>query len=256
MKKRRSHRFLALTLASVFGPAMPVSADIQIQGDWVRLGDVAPVSGVAADKPIAAAPLPGQRMPLSSAFIEAQASAAGFPVDLPDGQMIWIAKSPDAPPATQAAPPPPQHRAAPVMRIEDTQEDGEVPVLVTDVRRGDPITPDMIAYQPLQTGRRIQGLIRSASVLGETEATRTIRAGQPLSLRDIQPVSIVKKGDLVKLIYERGPLKLVVNAKALNDAARGDTVRLQNLQSNRSMDAVAWAPGEARVGTAFFGSES
>ena len=244
MTMRRSHRLIVLTLASIFAPTMQAGADVQVTGDWIKLGDVAPVTGVAADRHIAAAPLPGQRMPLSSAFIEAQASAAGYPVDLPDGEMVWITRSAALNTPAQPIAPPPR---APVRAMVDDTREGEVPVLVTDVRRGDPITADMIVYEPLQSGRRIQGLIRSASVLLETEASRTIRAGQPISMGDIQPVSVVKKGDLIQLIYERGPIKLAVSAKALNDAAQGETVRLQNLQSNRSMDAIAWAPGEARI---------
>lgn len=250
---RRSQRFAILTLASIFAPTLQAGADVQVTGDWVKLGDVAPVTGVAADRHIAAAPLPGQRMPLSTAFIEAQASAAGYPVDLPDGQMVWITRGAVTAVQTQKAVTPPP---APQRFASEQPASGEVPVLLTDVRRGDPITPDMIGYEPLESGRRIQGLIRSASVLGETEARRTIRAGQPISLSDIQPVSVVKKGDLINLIYERGAIKLSVSAKALNDAAKGETVRLQNLQSNRSMDAIAWAPGEARVNTPLFSRES
>ncbi|MAP96534.1 MAG: flagella basal body P-ring formation protein FlgA [Ponticaulis sp.] len=245
MKKRFSHRFLILTLASIFGPGAQAVSDIHISGDWVTLGDVAPVSGAAAGRQIAAAPLPGQRMPLSSAFIEAQASAAGFPVDLPDGEMVWVARAATLQPAAQ---PQPQSIPATATIARETAPDGHVPVLVTDVSRGDVITSSMITYEPFDDRRRIQGLIRSADILRNTEATRTIRAGQPMSLRDIQQASVVKKGDLIQLIYERGPIKLVVNAKALDDAAKGETVRIQNLQSNRSMDAIAWGPGEARVG--------
>lgn len=235
---------------SIFGPSASAMADIAVSGQWVLLGDVAPVTGAAASKQIAAAPLPGQRMPLSSEFIEAQAAAAGFPVDLPDGQMLWVTKSANAV-STQVSPPVTQKAAPP--RYEG--RDGEVPVLITDVRRGDEITASMIVYEPIEDGRRIQGLIRSASILEDTEARRTIRAGEPLSLRDIQPLSILKKGDLVQLIYQQGPIKLVVNAKALSDAARGETVRLQNLQSNKSMDAIAWAPGEARINTPYLSQE-
>ena len=132
---------------------------------------------------------------------------------------------------------------------------GEVPVLNVDINRGDPITANMITYESIDPNRRIQGLIRSASLLEDTEATRTIRAGQPLSTRDIQAVSVISRGDQIQLIYENGPLRLIVSAKALSDAAAGDSVRVQNLQSNRSMDAVAWAPGEARVGSSIFSQE-
>ena len=253
---------LALTsLATVSSPAF--SADIAVTGEWVLLGDVAAVVGPAAKKPIAAAPLPGQRMPLSTEFIQAQASAAGYPVSLQAGEMIWVTRSAaaSAPALQQAQKPAPQQIAAPTPQrpapsnlFPDTI-DGLIPVLTTDVRRGDPITPDMISFEQPDENRRIQGLITSSRVLQETEATRTIRAGQAISMRDVKPVSVVHKGDQVQLIYETGALRLIVSAKALTSAARGETVRVVNLQSNRAMDAVASAPGEARVGSPMFTQE-
>lgn len=253
---RSRHFFKASLIAGALLTAPSVAAsDVVISGDWVRLGDVAAVSGPAAERAIAASPLPGQRLPLASEFIEAQASAAGYPVDLPDGQMVWVTRS-----ASTAAAVPTQvsYSAPPPSRPSVFREEpgtGEVPVLNVDINRGDPITANMITYEPVDPNRRIQGLIRSASLLEDTEATRTIRAGQPLSTRDIQAVSVISRGDQIQLIYENGPLRLIVSAKALSDAAAGDSVRVQNLQSNRSMDAVAWAPGKARVGSGIFTQE-
>ena len=253
---RARHFFKASLLAGALFIAPTVAAsDIVVSSDWVRLGDVAAVSGPAAERAIAASPLPGQRLPLASEFIEAQASAAGFPVDLPDGGMIWVTRSaaastPSVTPVRYSAPPP----SRPTVFREEPGA-GEVPVLNVDINRGDPITANMITYESIDSNRRIQGLIRSASLLEDTEATRTIRAGQPLSTRDIQAVSVISRGDQIQLIYENGPLRLIVSAKALSDAAAGDSVRVQNLQSNRSMDAVAWAPGEARVGSSIFSQE-
>lgn len=217
-------------------------ADVNISGDWVKLGDVAPVTGEAADRRIAAAPLPGQRLPLSADFIEAQAQAAGYPIMLENRDPVWVTGMDRE--AVEVAEP----REAPVVRQDMT---GLVPVLTTTLNRGDIITADMITYEGPDPKRRVQGLIRDAGYLKDMEAKRTLRAGQPLSLRDIQPVSIIKKGDPVVMVYQTGALKLTVNAKALSNAAQGETVRLMNLQSKRAMDATAVAPGEARVGPIF-----
>jgi flagella basal body P-ring formation protein FlgA len=222
------------------------AGDVGVSADWILLGDVAPVHGVAAEKPIAASPLPGQRLPLAAEFIEMQAKAAGFPVDLPEGETIWVVRETTTPAEMREAfnAPPPEASAMPQAR------DGLVPVLNTDVRRGDPITPDMISFDTPDPKRRIQGMISSPSHLEDTEATRTIRAGTPLSVRDIKAVSVIHKGDPIQLIFENGALRLTVDAKALESGARGETIRVQNLQSNRTMDAIAYAPGEARLGKA------
>jgi flagella basal body P-ring formation protein FlgA len=240
-----------LALTGLLLSATPaLSADISISGDWVLLGDVAAVTGPAATRPIAAAPLPGQRMPLSTEFIQAQASAAGYPVSLSPGEMIWVTRSAQTSLQSQrAATPPISYEMAPVDSGMPEAVDGKIPVLNTGVRRGDEITADMITFEDPDPRRRIQGLIHSPHILEDTEAKRTLRAGQPLSMNDIKPVSVVRKGDPVQLIYETGALRLIVSAKALSDAAQGETVRVVNLQSNRTMDAIAWAPGETRVGT-------
>lgn len=220
----------------------PIHAgEVSVSGDWILLGDVAPVTGAPAEKPIAASPLPGQRLPLAAAFIEMQAKAAGYPVDLEDGSTIWVTRSQTSPATVQTV-------KAVKSPVQTQSQEGLIPVLTTEVRRGDAITPDMLTFVEPDPDRRIQGLIRSDSLLFGTEATRTIRAGQPLSLRDIQPVSVIKKGDPVQIIYQTGLLRLTVNAKALTSAAKGETVRVMNLQSNRTMDAIAEAPGKAFVG--------
>lgn len=248
MMRQSAFGFFALMIFATCTALPAFCEDIRVSGDWVRLGDVAPVTGKAADKLIAASPLPGQRLPLTSAFINMQAAAAGYPVAMPDGQTIWVVRSDQ--PDTRTLP------AIASKVITETAEtmpddlDGQVPVLNMDVRRGDPITADMVDFETPDPKRRIQGLIRSAVYLEDTEATRTIRAGQMLSMRDVQPVSVIRKGDPVQLVYQAGALRLTVSATALENAARGDSIRVMNLQSKRTMDAVASAPGEARVGSA------
>ncbi len=235
--------FVSLGALAAFAGGVAAAKDITVSGDWILLGDVAPVQGAPAKKPIAAAPLPGQRLPLAAAFIEMQAQAAGFPVDLEDGTTIWVtrsAKTVDIAPQKllQKAP------------VKPKTVDGKIPVLTTGLRRGDAITPDLITFVEPDPDRRIQGLIQSTELLQDTEAARNLRAGQPLALRDIQAISVIKKGDAVKLVFEQGMLRLTVNAKALSDAAKGETVRVMNLQSKRTMDAIAMAPGTASFDSA------
>ena len=45
-----------------------------------------------------------------------------------------------------------------------------------------------------------------------------------------------------------GALTLTARARALEDAGEGQRARFVNLQSNRTVEAFAFAPGRARVG--------
>jgi flagellar basal body P-ring formation protein FlgA len=56
-------------------------------------------------------------------------------------------------------------------------------------------------------------------------------------------------GDPVKLIYATGGVHLSVDGVAQNEAALGESVRILNTYSKRTVDAVAAGHGEARINT-------
>jgi flagellar basal body P-ring formation protein FlgA len=56
---------------------------------------------------------------------------------------------------------------------------------------------------------------------------------------------IIRKGDLVTLAYNAPGVRITVRTRAQTEAAAGAPVQLTNLQSNRTIDAIATAPGRA-----------
>ena len=57
----------------------------------------------------------------------------------------------------------------------------------------------------------------------------------------------VRRGDAVTLAYQAPGLTLSTRARALEDGAIGQSVRLVNLTSNRTIDAIVTGPGAARA---------
>lgn len=55
----------------------------------------------------------------------------------------------------------------------------------------------------------------------------------------------VRRGETVTLIYTTPGLRLTTRARAMTDGAVGDPVRLINLSSNRTIDAIVTAQGAA-----------
>lgn len=55
----------------------------------------------------------------------------------------------------------------------------------------------------------------------------------------------VRRGEIVTLVYVAPGLQLTTRARAAGDGGVGDTVRLVNLQSNRTVDAVVTGVGAA-----------
>jgi hypothetical protein len=57
----------------------------------------------------------------------------------------------------------------------------------------------------------------------------------------------VRRGESVSLVYQAPGLMLTMRARALEDGAVGQSIRLLNTSSNRTIDAVITGPGAARA---------
>lgn len=57
----------------------------------------------------------------------------------------------------------------------------------------------------------------------------------------------IRRGETVTLIYQMPGMALTMRARALEDGAVGQPVRLINTASNRTIDAVVTGPGQARA---------
>lgn len=57
----------------------------------------------------------------------------------------------------------------------------------------------------------------------------------------------IRRGETATLVYAAPGLSLSMRARALEDGAVGDTIRFLNTASNRQIDAVVTAPGQAQA---------
>jgi flagella basal body P-ring formation protein FlgA len=57
----------------------------------------------------------------------------------------------------------------------------------------------------------------------------------------------IRRGEIVNLSYDTPGMSLSMRARALEDGAVGQGIRLVNMSSNRTIDAVVTGPGAARA---------
>ena len=237
-------RFALLALAS-FALAPLAEAQTAVKGDWIALGDVAPVSGDAAAILVGPSPPPGQTLALDPAFLVAVAKKSGVILALPLDKPIWVTRATGnaapARPANVARP------ANPAQQIGGDAQAADVLVLVRDVARGQRITDADIDWAPASSTRAARNSIADIHLALGMETKRSLKAGQPLQASDIKQPALIRKGEPVKLIYSSPGLKLTVDGQAQADAGKGETVRVLNTFSKRTIDAVAAAEGEAHV---------
>ncbi|MDQ7814060.1 flagella basal body P-ring formation protein FlgA, partial [Brevundimonas sp.] len=61
---------------------------------------------------------------------------------------------------------------------------------------------------------------------------------------------IISRNDIVEVIWQAGGMRLTITGRAEGNAAEGQRFAIRNLQSGRTIDAVAVAPGQAIAGPA------
>ncbi|MDZ4760775.1 MAG: flagellar basal body P-ring formation chaperone FlgA [Alphaproteobacteria bacterium] len=238
----------------IFAATSPALAQTIVRGDWVSLGDVAPVTGEAAAILVGPAPPPGEMLALDPAFLVAVAKRSGVILALPLDRPVWVkrdaAPSAAVPPAARIATPAPVARQAPsppALASASAGSPAVILVLARDVGRGALLTAsdlEWIETDTLKPGRGAPADL--ADALG-METKRPLKTGAPVRMSDLKAASVIRKGETVKLVYASGGLRLTVDGQAQSDAALGEPVRVLNHYSRRSIDAVASAAGEARV---------
>jgi flagella basal body P-ring formation protein FlgA len=122
-----------------------------------------------------------------------------------------------------------------------------IATLNRDIKAGEILSVDDVSEQPIEMGRAAQDSITDVSAAIGLAAKRQMRAGQKLRESDLERPRMMKKGDIVTLIYEVPGMTLTAQGRAVTDAAAGDVVSIVNSQSHRTVEAKVTATGTAVV---------
>lgn len=123
----------------------------------------------------------------------------------------------------------------------------QMPVLVTDVRRGEQLSSSYVAMRRTRIDGGVPGdPLSMASVPGAT-ALRDMQRGAVLTTRDVQRAQLVKRGDVVQIQVRKGPVVARATAIATADGCLGDKVRVTTTDSKRELAAVVIGRGSVEV---------
>ena len=100
-------------------------------------------------------------------------------------------------------------------------------------------------------------VIRSASLAPSTTAVPTpAGAAAPAPARyaaperSVRAERVISRNDIVQVVYVVGSVRLTISGRATANAAAGEPVSILNLESGRTIDALAVSPGQAIAGPA------
>ncbi|OWR18822.1 flagellar basal body P-ring biosynthesis protein FlgA [Brevundimonas diminuta] len=126
----------------------------------------------------------------------------------------------------------------------------EVLTYARSLAAGDVIQPEDVVWASVQSHLAPAGGPQDAEAVIGLQAKRALRAGSPVGPRDLASPQVIARNDMVEVAYINDGVELTVTGKATRNASAGEAVPILNVQSNRTIDAVAVAPGRAVAGPA------
>jgi len=114
----------------------------------------------------------------------------------------------------------------------------EIPTLARRLSKGDVIANNDITWIKIRADRTNRGVITEANDMIGMTPKRHLRAEQPIRTMDIQRPVIVPKGSVVTIILKKPGMTLTSKGKAMQNGADGDTIRVLNSKTKRSIDAI------------------
>jgi flagella basal body P-ring formation protein FlgA len=123
----------------------------------------------------------------------------------------------------------------------------DIPVLKTPVMRGDIISKNMITTMQVREDSLTDATLLSAEDLAGMTPRRVLRANTPIIMSELNRPVMVKRGDLVTMELNSGPIRVTAIAKAMENGTKGDIIRLVNMDSNRTLEAEVTGQRAAKV---------
>jgi flagella basal body P-ring formation protein FlgA len=126
-----------------------------------------------------------------------------------------------------------------------------VPVLRRAMGPGDVIRKDDVEIIRLREDRIGRDVVTDAVKLVGMTPRQRLRAGDPVRENDTRPPVLVTRNSTVTIVLQTGYLTLTAQGRAVEDGAKGDTIRVTNLQSKKTIEATVAGPDFVTVQNGF-----
>lgn len=113
------------------------------------------------------------------------------------------------------------------------------------LNRGDYVSPEDVTWVSKNIAFLKEDLWDGKG--GPWQVRRSIGVGQPIYKSDLEPLSVIRKGDIIKLVYNKGTILLTINAEALEDGTPGEFIQVRNLQSKKIIYATVIDSNTAEI---------
>lgn len=123
----------------------------------------------------------------------------------------------------------------------------DLPVPLRAMAPGSLLRPEDFEFRAFPAAALGRFAVTELQGLSGYEVRRLLPAGRVVQSQSLQAPRAASRGEKIELVFRDGALQLSAPARALEDAAEGETLRVQNLRSGKTVMAVALGNGRAEV---------
>ena len=220
---------IALAWAAPAMAGQPVSLRGQVSASGpITLGDLFDNTGSAGAVVIGSGAPAGQSAVLDAGAVQRIARGHGLDWDNPSGLQRILVQS--------------------VGGLAVAEETTEVLTYTRSLTAGEVVQPTDLAFGKVPRFAAPADAPRDADgVIGKV-ARRPLRAGSAVAEHDLSNAILIKRDDLVEVGYHTEGVSLILQGRAMADAAAGEPVAIQNMTSKKVIQAIVSGPDEAVVG--------
>ena len=111
-----------------------------------------------------------------------------------------------------------------------------LPAAARPLNKGEHLNPEAVTFIRFNASQ-LRGVPWDGQG-GPWQATRSLTTGEPILQSDLASQLMVRRGDVVKLIFKRGNVHMETHAEALGDGEPGGTVAVRNLQTKKQVYGI------------------
>lgn len=125
----------------------------------------------------------------------------------------------------------------------------EIPVPNRRIRRGELIGAGDVIWKRVRKDDMGRNIVRDRKTVVGQSARRYLAANRKIMIDDLEAPKLVRKGSLVTIHLETANLRLTAKARATEDGALNQTIRVVNVRSRKTVEAVVRSPSKVVIPT-------
>lgn len=107
-----------------------------------------------------------------------------------------------------------------------------------NINKGESLTEQNLKAVKIRSNRIKSSVLTKKEQLFDKEAKRSLKEGKLVNEREVGEQILVRKGDVINLVYKSGPMQITAKGEALSDGAKNQKIEAENTKSKKKVYGI------------------